>query len=67
MQRTEVFAPGASIENSLRNMASRRTDIFGAGDEETDIGKKFGEEEDEGTTAGRRRRITDGAGWGKKG
>ena len=53
MQRTEVFAPGASIENSLRNMASRRTDIFGAGDEETDIGKKFGEEEDEGSAAGK--------------
>merc|ERR1719431_7148 len=52
MQRTEVFAPGASIENSLRNMASRRTDIFGAGDEETDIGKKIGEEEDEGTAPG---------------
>ena len=54
MQRTEVFAPGASIENSLRNMASRRTDIFGAGDEETDIGKKFGEEEDDGAAAGER-------------
>ena len=43
-----VYAPGQSIEASLRNMAERRTDIFGVGDEaaqETMIGKKIGEHE----------------------
>ena len=44
----QVYAPGTSIESSLRNLAERRTDIFGVGDEaahETAIGKKMGEEE----------------------
>jgi len=43
-----VYAPGQSIEASLRQMAERRTDIFGVGDDaahETMIGKKIGEEE----------------------
>lgn len=40
-----VFAAGDSIKTSLRMLAERRTDIFGAGDEETGIGKKIGEEE----------------------
>ncbi|KAK7933855.1 hypothetical protein WMY93_004751 [Mugilogobius chulae] len=39
----EVFAPGLDIESSLKQLAERRTDIFGA--EETAIGKKIGEEE----------------------
>jgi len=40
-----VFATGDSIRSSLKYLAERRTDIFGAGDEETGIGKKIGEEE----------------------
>nr|XP_027216337.1 splicing factor 3A subunit 1-like [Penaeus vannamei] len=40
-----VFATGDSIRSSLKLLAERRTDIFGAGDEETGIGKKIGEEE----------------------
>lgn len=39
----EVFAPGLDIESSLKQLAERRTDIFGV--EETAIGKKIGEEE----------------------
>lgn len=42
----QVFAAGTSIESQLRNLAERRTDIFGASDAgETDIGKKVGESE----------------------
>ena len=43
-----VYAPGQSIESSLKQLAERRTDIFGVGmeaDQETVIGKKIGEEE----------------------
>ena len=43
-----VYAPGQSIESSLKQLAERRSDIFGVGDEadqETVIGKKMGEEE----------------------
>jgi len=43
-----VYAPGQSIESSLRQLAERRTDIFGVGDEavqENMIGRKMGEEE----------------------
>jgi len=43
-----VYAPGQSIESSLKQLAERRTDIFGVGDDaaqETMIGKKIGEEE----------------------
>merc|ERR550517_855166 len=43
-----VYAPGQSIEASLKQLAERRTDIFGVGmeaDQETVIGKKIGEEE----------------------
>lgn len=39
----EVYAPGPDIESSLKQLAERRTDIFGV--EETAIGKKIGEEE----------------------
>lgn len=39
----EVYAPGMDIESSLKQLAERRTDIFGV--EETAIGKKIGEEE----------------------
>merc|ERR550517_1378404 len=43
-----VFAPGQSIESSLKQLAERRTEIFGVGEEaaqETAIGQKMGEEE----------------------
>ena len=43
-----VFAPGQSIENTLKHFAERRTDVFGVGEEaaqEAAIGKKMGEEE----------------------
>eukprot|EP00057_Strongylocentrotus_purpuratus_P034401 XP_795042.3 PREDICTED: splicing factor 3A subunit 1 [Strongylocentrotus purpuratus] len=43
----EVYAPGLAIEESLKNLAERRTDIFGEGDIETQIGKKIGEEEED--------------------
>ncbi|XP_072929380.1 splicing factor 3A subunit 1 [Epargyreus clarus] len=43
--RDDALAPGAAIEASLKQLAERRTDIFGVGDEETAIGKKIGEEE----------------------
>ncbi|XP_011454449.3 splicing factor 3A subunit 1 [Magallana gigas] len=41
----EVYAAGSSIEDSLKRLSERRTDIFGVGIEETQIGKKIGEEE----------------------
>jgi splicing factor 3A subunit 1 len=41
-----VYAGGAAIEASLKQLAERRTDIFGVGDEEAAIGKKLGEEEE---------------------
>ncbi|XP_033225131.1 splicing factor 3A subunit 1-like isoform X2 [Belonocnema kinseyi] len=40
-----VLALGSAIEDSLKQLAERRTDIFGVGDEETSIGKKIGEED----------------------
>ena len=39
-EQEEVYAPGSAIDSSLKNMAQRRTDIFGSGAEETQIGKK---------------------------
>ncbi|KPM05088.1 splicing factor 3A subunit 1-like protein [Sarcoptes scabiei] len=45
IQQEEVYAAGSAIESSLRNLAERRTDIFGSGDEETIIGRKIGEED----------------------
>jgi hypothetical protein len=36
---------GSSIDESLKQLAERRSDIFGTGVEETAIGKKHGEEE----------------------
>lgn len=44
-QQEEVYAVGSAIENSLKHLAERRTDIFGSGDAETSIGRKIGEEE----------------------
>jgi splicing factor 3A subunit 1 len=40
-----LFCAGSAIEASLKQLAERRTDIFGVGDEETAIGKKIGEED----------------------
>jgi len=43
-----VFAPGQAIESSLKQLAERRSDIFGVGEsaaDETYIGLKVGEEE----------------------
>ncbi|XP_064554398.1 splicing factor 3A subunit 1 [Drosophila montana] len=45
INQDNVFAAGTAIEASLKQLAERRTDIFGVGDEETVIGKKLGEEE----------------------
>ena len=36
----EVYAPGSAIDSSLKQLAERRTDIFGSGAEEAQIGKK---------------------------
>lgn len=36
----EVYAPGSAIDSNLKQLAERRTDIFGLGTEETQIGKK---------------------------
>lgn len=44
-EQEEVYAPGSAIGSSLKQLAERRTDIFGSGIEETQIGKKIGEEE----------------------
>lgn len=41
--RIALFPSGLDIESSLKQLAERRTDIFGV--EETAIGKKIGEEE----------------------
>lgn len=35
-----VFDAGVNIEANLRGIAERRTDIFGVGGEEAEIGKK---------------------------
>lgn len=45
LAQENVYAAGSAIEASLKQLAERRTDIFGVGDEETVIGKKLGEEE----------------------
>ncbi|KAF5273036.1 hypothetical protein FQR65_LT04778 [Abscondita terminalis] len=45
MNQDSVYAVGSAIDASLKQLAERRTDIFGIGDEETTIGKKIGEED----------------------
>jgi hypothetical protein len=40
-----VFASGSQIQDSLKNLAERRTDIFGMNDAEAEIGRRIGEEE----------------------
>ena len=39
-EQEEVLARGTSIEQSLKRLAERRTDIFGIGVEELQIGRK---------------------------
>ena len=41
-EQEEVYAQGAAIGDQLKHLAERRTDIFGSGAEETQIGKKVG-------------------------
>lgn len=43
-QQDYVYAEGSQITQNLRDLADRRTDIFGSGGEETLIGKKIDEE-----------------------
>ncbi|KAK5650904.1 hypothetical protein RI129_001933 [Pyrocoelia pectoralis] len=45
LSQDTVYAAGSAIDASLKQLAERRTDIFGVGDEETAIGKKIGEED----------------------
>lgn len=47
MNDQAVFASGSQIQDSLRNFAERRTDIFGMSEEEAAIGRRIGEEEKE--------------------
>ena len=42
-----VFASGSQIQDSLKSLAERRTDIFGMNDAEAEIGRRIGEEEQE--------------------
>ncbi len=39
-EQEEVYAAGSSIGGNLKLLAERRTDIFGSGAEEAQIGKK---------------------------
>lgn len=45
LNEEQVFAAGSQIQDALKNLAERRTDIFGMDDKETDIGRRIGEEE----------------------
>ena len=40
MEQEAVFAHGQFVEHNLKQLAERRTDIFGVGQEETAIGRK---------------------------
>jgi len=46
-QQEQVFAEGVHIGDTLKQLAERRSDIFGVGAEETFIGRKLGEEEEQ--------------------
>jgi len=46
-EQENVYDTGVNIEVNLKGIAERRTDIFGVGGEEAEIGKKIGEEEDQ--------------------
>ena len=58
-----VFAPGKAIESSLKNLAERRTDIFGVGEDaaqEAEIGKKLGDDTEDEAAAAREATAWDG-------
>ncbi|XP_071954810.1 splicing factor 3A subunit 1-like [Antedon mediterranea] len=57
-EKHDVFAHGDAMKDHLKNLAERRTDIFGVGDVETQIGKKIGEEEQD--SANKDKVIWDG-------
>ncbi|TNN07224.1 Splicing factor 3A subunit 1 [Schistosoma japonicum] len=44
-EQEQVYAAGNLIDTSLKQLAERRTDIFGVGVDEIQIGKKLGEQE----------------------
>uniref|UniRef100_A0A095A0P3 Splicing factor 3A subunit 1 n=1 Tax=Schistosoma haematobium TaxID=6185 RepID=A0A095A0P3_SCHHA len=44
-EQEQVYAAGNLIDSSLKQLAERRTDIFGVGVDEIQIGKKLGEQE----------------------
>lgn len=39
-EQETVYDTGVNIDHNLRGIAERRTDIFGVGGEETEIGRK---------------------------
>lgn len=45
MNQEDIHPTGTQIQDSLKNLAERRTDIFGMNDRETAIGRRIGEEE----------------------
>ncbi|CAH8493673.1 unnamed protein product [Dicrocoelium dendriticum] len=45
-EQEQVYAAGNLIDSSLKQLAERRTDIFGVGVDEIQIGKKLGEQEE---------------------
>ncbi|XP_065187262.1 splicing factor 3A subunit 1-like [Sycon ciliatum] len=49
-RKNQEEALGGTIEENLKKIAERRTDIFGVGGEEAQIGQKIGEEEDIGAS-----------------
>ena len=58
-----MFAPGKAIESSLKNLAERRTDIFGVGEDaatEAEIGKKLGDDTEDEAAANREATAWDG-------
>ena len=58
-----VFAPGKAIERSLQNLAERRTDIFGVGEDaatEAEIGKKLGDDTEDDLANQREANSWDG-------
>lgn len=46
-EQDQVYATGSLIESSLKQLAKRRTDIFGVGSEETQIGKTLNDGSEE--------------------
>ncbi|VEL10655.1 unnamed protein product [Protopolystoma xenopodis] len=56
----QVYASGGLIESSLKQLAERRTDIFGVGVDETAIGRKLGEEPNDSGAGKSEKLIWDG-------